>query len=60
MTALIDELGFDVVDAGSLADSWRIEPGTPGYGPRLDSAGMSEALAAGEPLSAESARTHAS
>ena len=46
MTALIDELGFDVVDAGSLADSWRIEPGTPGYGPRLDSAGMREALAA--------------
>src|SRR6478735_417870 len=42
VTALIDELGFDVVDAGSLADSWRIEPGTPGYGPRLDSAGMSE------------------
>jgi predicted dinucleotide-binding enzyme len=46
VTALIDELGFDVVDAGSLADSWRIEPGTPGYGPRLDSAGMTEALAA--------------
>ena len=46
VTALIDELGFDVVDAGSLADSWRIEPGTPGYGPRLDSAGMGEALAA--------------
>ena len=45
VTALIDELGFDVVDAGSLADSWRIEPGTPGYGPRLDSAGMSKALA---------------
>ena len=46
VTTLIDELGFDVVDAGSLADSWRIEPGTPGYGPRLDSAGMGEALAA--------------
>ena len=45
MTALIDELGFDVVDAGPLADSWRIEPGTPGYGPRLDAAGMREALA---------------
>ncbi len=46
VSALIDELGFDVVDAGSLADSWRIEPGTPGYGPRLDSAGMTEALGA--------------
>ncbi len=32
VAAFIDELGFDVVDAGTLADSWRIEPGTPGYG----------------------------
>lgn len=31
---LIDELGFDAVDAGTLAESWRIEPGSPGYGPR--------------------------
>ncbi len=46
VTDLIDELGFDVVDAGTLADSWRIEPGTPGYGPRLDTDGMREALAA--------------
>jgi predicted dinucleotide-binding enzyme len=46
VAALIDELGFDVVDAGSLAESWRIEPDTPGYGPRLDAAGLREALAA--------------
>jgi predicted dinucleotide-binding enzyme len=46
VTRLIDELGFDVVDVGPLADSWRIEPGTPGYGPRLDADGMREALAA--------------
>jgi 8-hydroxy-5-deazaflavin:NADPH oxidoreductase len=46
VTALIDELGFDVVDAGPLSESWRIEPGTPGYGPRLDASGMREALAA--------------
>ena len=32
--------------SGPLAESWRIEPGTPGYGPRLDAAGMREALAA--------------
>jgi predicted dinucleotide-binding enzyme len=25
-------IGFDVVDVGGLAESWRIEPGTPGYG----------------------------
>lgn len=27
----IEAIGFDVVDAGSIADSWRIEPGTPIY-----------------------------
>ncbi len=25
---------FDVVEAGGLKESWRIEPNTPGYGPR--------------------------
>ncbi|GAA1673038.1 NAD(P)-binding domain-containing protein [Glycomyces endophyticus] len=29
--ALLDLLGFDAVDTGSLADSWRSEPGTPVY-----------------------------
>ncbi|WP_307107984.1 NADPH-dependent F420 reductase [Rhodococcus sp. SORGH_AS_0303] len=32
VSAVIDEIGFDVVDAGSLADSWRQQPGTPVYG----------------------------
>ncbi len=36
VSALFDEFGFDAVDLGSLADSWRIQPGTPGYGPRDD------------------------
>lgn len=27
----VHTIGFDVVDAGSLAESWRIEPGTPIY-----------------------------
>ncbi|MEP7090498.1 MAG: NADPH-dependent F420 reductase [Nocardioidaceae bacterium] len=48
VTALIEEFGFDVVDVGPLSESWRIEPGTPGYGPRLDVAGMTEALAAAQ------------
>lgn len=43
---LIDEFGFDVVDAGPLSESWRIEPGSPGYGPRLDQAQLREALTA--------------
>jgi 8-hydroxy-5-deazaflavin:NADPH oxidoreductase len=46
VTELIDSFGFDVVDAGPLSESWRIEPGTPGYVARLDAHGMREALAA--------------
>ncbi len=30
--ALIDDMGFDGIDAGSLAESWRQQPGTPVYG----------------------------
>lgn len=30
--ALVDELGFDAVDAGTLHESWRQQPGTPAYG----------------------------
>jgi 8-hydroxy-5-deazaflavin:NADPH oxidoreductase len=43
---LIDGFGFDVIDAGSLAESWRIQPGTPGYVQRLNSEELSAALAA--------------
>ena len=28
---LLDDIGFDVVDAGTIAESWRQQPGTPGY-----------------------------
>lgn len=28
---LINDLGFDAVDAGSLDESWRQQPGTPVY-----------------------------
>src|ERR1700716_977569 len=28
---LIDRLGFDSVDAGTIAESWRQQPGSPGY-----------------------------
>ena len=33
--ALVDELGFDAVDDGSLHESWRQQPGTPSYGADL-------------------------
>ncbi|PRY32325.1 NADPH-dependent F420 reductase [Pseudosporangium ferrugineum] len=31
VTALLDTLGYDAVDIGTLADSWRSEPATPVY-----------------------------
>lgn len=34
VTALLDSFGFDTVDAGPLAEGWRIQRDTPGYGPR--------------------------
>jgi hypothetical protein len=42
---LLDELGFDAVDAGTLDDSWRQQPGTPVYGTDFDAAGVRRALA---------------
>jgi 8-hydroxy-5-deazaflavin:NADPH oxidoreductase len=41
---LLDELGFDAVDAGSLDESWRQQPGTPVYGADLDADGARRAL----------------
>jgi 8-hydroxy-5-deazaflavin:NADPH oxidoreductase len=34
--AVVDELGFDPVDGGTLAESWRQQPGTPVYGKDYD------------------------
>jgi predicted dinucleotide-binding enzyme len=41
---LIDELGFDGIDAGGLDESWRQQPGTPAYCTDLDAAGLRLAL----------------
>ena len=47
---LIDQLGFDAVDAGGLDDSWRMQMGTPVSGhSELDSEGVRKALAATSP-----------
>ncbi|MUK01380.1 NADP oxidoreductase [Vibrio cholerae] len=42
---LLDEFGFDAVDAGPLAEGWRFQRDTPGYGTVHDADGMREALA---------------
>jgi predicted dinucleotide-binding enzyme len=46
---LVDELGFDAVDAGTLDDSWKQQPGTPVYAADLDAAGVRRALAEAPP-----------
>lgn len=41
---LLDDIGFDAVDAGPLDESWRQQPGTPVYTTDLDAAGVRRAL----------------
>jgi predicted dinucleotide-binding enzyme len=43
---LVDQLGFEPVDGGTLDDSWRQQPGTPVYGKNYDAEGARTALAA--------------
>ncbi len=42
---LVDELGFDPVDAGPIEESWRQQPGTPVYGKDYDADATRQALA---------------
>ena len=46
VTRLIDQFGFDVVDAGPLAEGWRFQRDTPGYGPRRNTGELRRDLAA--------------
>ncbi|WP_405666956.1 NAD(P)-binding domain-containing protein [Streptomyces sp. NBC_01166] len=46
--ALIEDTGFDAFDAGTLADSWRQQPGAPCYCTDLTREEMPGALAAAE------------
>ena len=41
---LVDALGFDPVDDGTIADSWRQQPGSPVYTHDYDEAGAKRAL----------------
>jgi predicted dinucleotide-binding enzyme/predicted TIM-barrel fold metal-dependent hydrolase len=47
-TELADQFGYDTVDAGSLADSWRFERAMPAYCVPLDAQSLREALAAAQ------------
>jgi 8-hydroxy-5-deazaflavin:NADPH oxidoreductase len=44
VTQLVDQLGFDPVDAGGLDESWRQQPGTPVYATDFDAEGVRRAL----------------
>ena len=46
---LVDELGFDPIDAGRIDDSWRQQPGTPVYDADHDAAGVRRALTEASP-----------
>ena len=46
---LVDELGFDPVDGGTIDESWRQQPGTPAYGSDLGAEGLTRALAEAPP-----------
>jgi hypothetical protein len=43
---LLDQFGFDAVDAGPLKEGWRIQRDTPGYGPRRTAEELRRDLAA--------------
>ena len=45
---LVEDLGFDAVDAGSIEESWRQQPGTPVYAQDLEAPRLKAALAAAD------------
>ncbi|MFI6349964.1 NADPH-dependent F420 reductase [Streptomyces sp. NPDC050560] len=46
---LLDEIGFDSVDTGTLDESWRQQPGTPVYGLAAGAEAVTAALAEASP-----------
>jgi hypothetical protein len=46
VTDLLDQFGFDTVDAGPLKEGWRIQRDTPGYGPRRNAEELRRDLSA--------------
>jgi 8-hydroxy-5-deazaflavin:NADPH oxidoreductase len=45
---VLDAIGFDGLDAGTLQESWRQQPGTPAYCTDLDAAALPGALASAD------------
>jgi 8-hydroxy-5-deazaflavin:NADPH oxidoreductase len=53
VTRLLDQFGFDTVDAGPLSEGWRIQRDTPGYGPRRTADELRHDLAAAKRYAAK-------
>ena len=53
---LVDAIGFDPIDAGTIDESWRQQPGTPVYATDLDAAGVARALVEASPERPENLR----
>lgn len=56
VTQLLDQFGFDTVDAGPLREGWRIQRDTPGYGPRRNAEELTADLAAAKRYAEMAAR----
>lgn len=59
VSILINDAGFDAVDAGTLADSWKHQPGTPAYCTELSVAELKQALGNGDKENAAHLRDQA-
>jgi 8-hydroxy-5-deazaflavin:NADPH oxidoreductase len=46
--SLVDATGFDGIDAGTIEESWRQQPGSPAYGTNLDIDDLRRALSAAD------------
>ncbi|GKS76502.1 NAD(P)-binding domain-containing protein [Acidovorax sp. SUPP950] len=46
--SVIREMGFDAIDGGTLSDSWRQQPGTPGYCKDMSAPQLKAALASAD------------
>jgi predicted dinucleotide-binding enzyme len=56
VTAFLDGIGYDTVDAGPLAEGWRFQPGAPSYGPVYSGGDPNFMDSPGVPASAEELR----
>lgn len=55
-TEFLDAIGYDTVDAGTLAESWRFEPGAPAYGLPYAGGADNFMAAPGQPTGADALR----